>query len=83
MSDTGSSDVTPKQQAVLEELEALAKAGVYPSVRSLADRLEKRAHRSDRFSDDEVRGLLERLEEKGLVAQEDMGSGPMRYRPAG
>jgi Fe2+ or Zn2+ uptake regulation protein len=77
LSDTGSNHLTAKQQAIVEELEAL---DVHPTVRSLADRLETRSHRSNRFSDDEVRGLLERLEEKGLVVQE--AGDPVRYRLA-
>jgi Fe2+ or Zn2+ uptake regulation protein len=81
LSDTGSNPLTPKQTVVLEELEVLSKVGINPTVRSLADRLETRAHRSDRFTDDEVRGLLERLEEQGQVEQfED--DGKQRYRPA-
>ncbi len=76
------SDLTRKQQVVIEELGELGVAGVDPTVRSLADRLEKRAHRSDRFSDDEVRGLLERLEERGEVVQYSGAKGEQRYRLA-
>lgn len=82
MTDTGSSPITAKQQTILDELEVLGKVGVFPTVRSLADRLETRAHRSERFSDEETRGLLERLEAGGHVEQFEV-DGKQRYRPAG
>jgi Fe2+ or Zn2+ uptake regulation protein len=78
LSDTGANQLTPKQQKVMEVLENHPN----PTVRSAADILQKRAHRSERFSDDEVRGLLERLEEKGLVVQEAGEKGEQRYRLA-
>lgn len=78
--DAAASDLTAKQNVIIEELGALGK--VHPTVRSLADRLETRAHRSELFSRDEVRGLLERLEEKGLVVQEEGSKGEQRYRLA-
>lgn len=59
--------MTPHQQAVYEELVGLG--SVHPTVRSLTDRLETRFHRAERWTDDEVRGLLERLEAEGLIEQ--------------
>lgn len=75
--------MTEKQQVVYDELVALAEDGHEPTVRSLADRLETRQHRSGRFSDDEVRGLLERLQKDGYVDQFEGEKGEQRYRPAG
>lgn len=83
MDDTGSSKLTAKQSKVLDELMALSKGHVHPTVRSLADRLQTKAHRSERFSDAEVRGLLERLEAAGHVEQFLGETGEQRYRPAG
>lgn len=59
--------MTEHQRKVYEELVNLGSK--HPTVRSLADRLESRRFRSERWSDDEVRGLLERLEAEGLVSQ--------------
>lgn len=70
--------LTDKQQEIFDVLVELNTEGVSPTVRSLADRLETKKHRSERFSDAEVRGLLERIEEKGLVKQEE--GDPVRYR---
>jgi hypothetical protein len=79
MEDSASSDLTDKQQTILDELEVLGKVGIFPTVRSLSDRLEGREHRSERWTGGEVRGLLERLEEKGEVEQFE-GDGAQRYR---
>lgn len=70
---------TEKQQVILDEMRKLGEQRINPTVRSLADRLETRRHRSERFSDDEVRGLLERLEEAGHVHQFEDDDGEQRY----
>lgn len=56
---------------------------VHPTVRSLADRLETRRYKSERWSDDEVRGLLERLYDQGLVAKYTADDSAVRYKPVG
>lgn len=74
---------TEKQQVILDEMKHLEQeVGVKPTVRSLADRLESRKHEAERFSDDEVRGLLERLEESGHVRQIEGEGGEQRYELA-
>lgn len=55
------------QRKVYEELVNLGTN--HPTVRSLTDRLESRRFRKERWSDAEVRGVLERLEADGLVVQ--------------
>ena len=73
-------DLTPKQQQVYNALRDLDGP---LTVRSLADQLETQYHRAERWSDDEIRGLLERLERKGYVEQAAGPSGEQVYRPAG
>jgi hypothetical protein len=58
---------TEHQQKVLDELVNLG--AKHPTVRSLTDRLESRRFRAERWSDAEVRGVLERLEADGYVTQ--------------
>lgn len=58
---------TPHQQQILDELVELGTK--HPTVRSLTDRLETRYHRAERWTDAEVRGVLERLEADGQVSQ--------------
>jgi predicted transcriptional regulator len=70
--------VTPKQTQVYLELRDLADQ--HPTVRSLADRLEQRYHRTERWSDPEVRGLLERLVVAGHVARYKGQRGEVRYQ---
>jgi Fe2+ or Zn2+ uptake regulation protein len=72
---------TPHQKQVLDELVALGEK--HPTVRSLTDRLETRYHRAERWSDDEVRGVLERLEADGVVAQYRDELERVRYCVAG
>jgi DNA-binding MarR family transcriptional regulator len=72
-------ELTPKEQQVLVELRNLDH---HPTVRSLADHMETRIHRSERWSDDEIRGQLERLVAKGYVAKyEDTENKAVRYQP--
>ncbi len=59
--------LTEHQQDVLDQLVELG--AKHPTVRSLTDQLESRKYRSERWSDGEVRGLLERLEADGKVEQ--------------
>lgn len=70
--------LTPKQQQVLTEV---ANMDHHPTVRSLADHMESRYHRSERWSDDEVRGLLERLVADGYLAKyHDTDNRAVRYQ---
>jgi DNA-binding MarR family transcriptional regulator len=55
----------------------------HPTVRSLADRLEERQHRSERWTDNEVRGLLTRLEADGRVARYSGPKGEVRWQALG
>lgn len=71
---------TDKQQVILDALIAFNEEGTHPTVRALADKLESDESRSERFSDDEVRGLLERLEADGKVKQY-AAEGDQRYEP--
>lgn len=70
-------DFTDKQKDIYTALRELNAEGIEPTVRSLADRLETRKNRSARYSDDEVRGLLVRLQAKQAV--EPQGDDPVRY----
>lgn len=70
-------ELTPHQQQVLVELKNL---NVHPTVRSLTDHLETRIHRSERWSDDEVRGVLERLVDGGYVSRYEGDGGEVRYQ---
>jgi len=70
--------LTPKQDQVLVELRLLDHA---PTVRSLADHMETRFHRTERWSDHEIRGLLERLVEGGYASKYRDGKGAVRYSP--
>lgn len=72
---------TPHQQQVLDELTELGSK--HPTVRSLTDRLEERFHRSERWTDGEVRSLLERLEADGHVEQYRDEDQRVRYCVAG
>ena len=71
--------LTPKQTQVYTEL--LQLEDQHPTVRSLADRLEQRYHRSERWSDSEVRGLLDRLQDAGYVARYKGDKGEVRWQP--
>jgi Fe2+ or Zn2+ uptake regulation protein len=68
---------SPHQQQVLDGLKGLDH---HPTVRSLADHLESRFHRSERWSDSEVRGVLERLVDDGYVARYEGSKGEVRYQ---
>ena len=72
--------MNPHQLQVHNELVALG--DTHPTVRSLTDRLETRFHRAERWTDDEVRGVLERLEADGHVVQFRDEGGRVRYRLA-
>lgn len=73
--------MTEKQQQVYD---ALAELGdKHPTVRSLADHMETRYHRAERFSDNEVHGLLARLEADGHVAKYDGPKGERRWMTTG
>jgi predicted transcriptional regulator len=69
--------LSPKQQQVLVELKNLDH---HPTVRSLADHMETRIHGSERWSDDEIRGLLERLVDSGHLARYEGERGEVRYQ---
>lgn len=73
--------MTSKQQTVYREL--LILGDNHPTVRSLADRLEERKHRSERWTDHEVRGLLTRLEAQGHVGRYKGGRGEVRWQTLG
>jgi hypothetical protein len=53
--------------------------GVNPTVRSLTDRLESVKHRSERWTDGEVAGVLSRLKVHELVSSEKDSEGKVRY----
>lgn len=83
-------ELTEKQEAVLTALSELAQPSgerteaLYPTVRELADYMETSEAFSERVSDDEARGLLERLQESGHVAQfQDPEGDNQRYRRIG
>lgn len=62
--------LSPKEQKAVDALtEYHAAHTVWPTVRALADHMETRFHRAERFSDDEVRGDLERAQAKGALDQ--------------
>jgi hypothetical protein len=76
--------LTDKQAVVYEGLLAYGEAHLkdpHPTVRSLADFMEKRKHRSERFSDDEIRGLLETLIDKGYGGKYRNKFDQVRYHP--
>lgn len=72
-------ELTPKQTQVLAELYNLGDHN--PTVRSLADHMETRYHRTERWSDHEIRGLLERLIAIGYVAKYRGDKNEVRYQP--
>lgn len=73
--------MTTKQMQVLDELRQLAANGHYPTVRSLADHMETRFHRSERWTDNEIRGLLDRLKVSEHVASFKGDAGEVRWKP--
>lgn len=76
--------LTDKQQVVLNFIVAEASQGHYHTVRAGADLMESRKYGTERISDDEYRGIAERLEADGLIEQfEDPEHPGQRYRPAG
>lgn len=68
---------TDKQTHLLEALKALDH---HPTVRSLTDHMETKKYKSERFTDDEVRGLLERMVDQGLVSRYAGEHGEVRYQ---
>lgn len=70
--------MTPKQAQILSVLRELGDK--HPTVRSLSDHMETRYHRSERWSDNEVRGLAERLIDEGLVAKYRGDKNEVRYK---
>lgn len=72
--------MTPKQAQVLDTLKKL---GHDPTVRSLADLMETRYHRAERWSDDEVRGLLDRLAADGHVSSYRGEKDEVRWKAVG
>lgn len=70
--------MTPKQAQILSALHELGDK--HPTVRSLSDHMETRYHRSERWSDNEVRGLLERLIDDGLAAKYQGEKNEVRYK---
>lgn len=70
-------ELTKKQRVVYDALKELNDEGVQPTVRSLADRMETRTHESERFSDGEIRSMLDRLKDQNAVAQH--GQDPVRW----
>lgn len=81
MEDTGSPNITDKEQDVLDFLIELDKEGVHPTVRSGADRYQSSKFRAKRLTEDQFRGRVESLEAKGLVEQYE-ADGKQRYKPA-
>lgn len=69
-------ELTEKQQYIYEALKKLNEQGIEPTVRSLTDRIEERFYGDERWTDDEVRGLLVRIAEKGKAEQYDEPDDP-------